>query len=157
MACRPLVSTIFKTRYAFQIPRLKRDIYSRQWVPARLRSSSLLYVASGITSVGMFLMIFTTNLGALYGIGAVVGAGIGLFLSSNWALANQLAPPDQAGRFLGLTNLATAGSAALARLQGPAVDFLNGLQPDAWIGYKGVFLFGGICIAASGWLLRKVR
>jgi MFS family permease len=105
----------------------------------------------------MLLMSFTMDLRGLYLSGSIVGAGIGLFLTSNWALANRIAPLDQAGRFLGLTNLATAGAAALARLEGPAVDLLNSAFPGEWLGYKGIFLFGCVCIALSTWFLSKVR
>ncbi len=66
-------------------------------------------------------MLLATDVRGLTVFGSVVGAGIGLFLTSNWALANRLAPSEEAGKFLGLTNLATAGSGALARLEGPAL------------------------------------
>jgi MFS family permease len=104
----------------------------------------------------MLLMVTTRDLAGLFAIGSLVGAGIGLFLASNWTLANQLAPPSAAGRYLGLTNLATAGSAALARLEGPAVDALNALRPDAWLGYQAMFAFGVACIVLSAWFLGKV-
>jgi MFS family permease len=89
--------------------------------------------------------------------GCLVGAGIGLFLSSNWTLANRLAPEGQSGKFLGLTNLATAGSAAVARLQGPAVDYLNHAHPGEWIGYRGVFIFGALCVLASAVFLTRIQ
>jgi MFS family permease len=88
--------------------------------------------------------------------GSILGAGIGLFLTSNWALANSLAPRDEAGKYLGFTNLATAGSAAIARLEGPALDWLNAAWPGAWIGYKGLFIAGALGILLSVFLLRKI-
>jgi MFS family permease len=123
----------------------------------RLGAKRLLYFSSALGGSGMLLMSFTTDLRGLYSSGIIVGAGIGLFLTANWALANRIAPSDQAGRFLGLTNLATAGAAALARLEGPVVDILNSAYPGEWWGYRGIFLFGSICIALSTWLLSKVR
>jgi MFS family permease len=117
----------------------------------------LLFAASGLAALGMMLMVLTTDLRGLYLIGSIVGAGIGLFLTCNWALANGIAPPAEAGRFLGLTNLATAGAAALARLEGPGVDLLNAARPEAWWGYKGVFVFGALCILLSTWFLTKVK
>jgi MFS family permease len=123
----------------------------------RLGAKRLLYFSSALAGSGMLLMSLTTDLRGLYSSGIIVGAGIGLFLTSNWALANQLAPLTQAGRFLGLTNLATAGAAALARLEGPVVDILNSAYPGEWLGYKGIFLLGSVCIALSTWFLSKVR
>jgi hypothetical protein len=49
----------------------------------------------------------------------------------------------------GLTNLAMAGSGALARLEGPALDWLNGLWPSQWVGYIWLFVFGAGCILFS--------
>jgi MFS family permease len=123
----------------------------------RLGAKRLLYLSSALGGSGMLLMAFTTDLRGLYASGIIVGAGIGLFLTSNWALANRIAPLHQAGKFLGLTNLATAGAAALARLEGPFVDILNSAQPGEWWGYKGVFLWGSVSIALSTWFLSKVR
>jgi MFS family permease len=82
---------------------------------------------------------------------------MGLFLTSNWALANSLAPQGEAGKYLGLTNLATAGAAAFARLEGPILDGLNAAWPEEWIGYRGLFIFGALCMLLSLFLLRKIH
>jgi MFS family permease len=88
--------------------------------------------------------------------GSVLGLGIGLFLTANWALLNELAPAAEAGKFMGLTNLATAGAGALGRLEGPLIDLLNHARPGAWWGYSGLFLMGAVSIAVSALLLTKV-
>src|SRR5574342_671934 len=110
-----------------------------------------------MTSSGMMVIIIARDMPGLMSFGGVLGAGIGLFLTANWALANKLAPGDEAGKFLGLTNLATAGSGALARLEGPALDWLNGLWPGQWAGYTWLFVFGAVCILFSMFLLRKIN
>ena len=102
-------------------------------------------------------MLLATDMRGLMIFGSVLGAGIGLFLTSNWALANSLAPQEEAGKYLGLTNIATAGSAALSRLEGPALDWLNAAWPGAWVGYKGLFVFGAVCMLLSLFLLRKIH
>jgi hypothetical protein len=76
---------------------------------------------------------------------------------ANSALANQLAPGEEAGKFLGLTNIATTGLAAIARLEGPAIDWLNGLHPGQWLGYTGMFAFGALCMVLSVFLLGKIN
>jgi MFS family permease len=86
-----------------------------------------------------------------------VGVGIGLFLTSNWALVNKLAPLAEAGIFLGLTNLATAGSGAMGRLLGPVIDLLNNANPGAFVGYTTMFIFGAICTGGSALLLSRVK
>jgi MFS family permease len=79
-----------------------------------------------------------------------------MFFSSNWALANDLAPAAEAGKFLGLTNLATAGAGALGRLEGPFIDIFNNAQPGQWLGYSLLFSLGAVCILLSTLLLAKV-
>jgi len=126
------------------------------WLTDKYGAKRILAIGTYIASAGMFLMLFATDMRGLIVFGSILGAGIGLFLTSNWSLANALAPQKEAGKYLGLTNLATAGSAALSRLEGPALDWLNAAWPGAWIGYKGLFIFGGLCIFLSVFLLRKI-
>jgi MFS family permease len=126
------------------------------WLTDKYGAKLILVIGSLTAAAGMFLMLFATNMGGLRVFGSVLGAGLGLFLTSNWALATSLAPADEAGKYLGLTNLATAGSAALARLEGPLLDWLNSAWPGAWIGYKGLFIFGAVCMILSVFLLRKI-
>jgi MFS family permease len=102
-------------------------------------------------------MLLAADMRGLLLFGSVLGAGIGLFLTSNWALANSLAPQEEAGKYLGLTNVATAGAAALSRLEGPVLDWLNAAWPGAWIGYRGLFLFGAVCMLLSVFFLRKIH
>ncbi len=127
------------------------------WLTDRYGAKRILYVGTCLAASGMTLMLLAKNVTGLTIFGSLLGAGIGLFLTANWALANRLAPKAEAGKFLGLTNLATAGSGALARLEGPALDFLNSSAPGAWIGYKGLFVFGALCILVSMYFLGKIE
>lgn len=127
------------------------------WLSDRYGAKRILHVATVVSAAGILLMLLAADMRGLLIFGGVLGAGIGLFLTSNWALANSLAPEAEAGKYLGLTNLATAGSGALARLEGPALDWLNAVWPGEWIGYKGLFIFGGLCILASILMLRKIE
>jgi MFS family permease len=127
------------------------------WLTDKFGAKRILYLASFLAAVGMLLMLIPRDMPGLMLFGGVLGAGIGLFLTANWALANKLAPGEEAGKFLGLTNLATAGSGALARLEGPALDWLNGLWPGHWVGYLWLFVFGAVCILASMFLLGKIN
>ncbi len=113
-------------------------------------------VAGGLGAAGALLLIRVQSPQQLLLAGAVLGAGIGLFMTANWALANELAPAGDAGKFLGLANLATAGAGALGRLEGPLIDVLNNARPGAWLGYTLLFGLGAVCILASTGLLLKV-
>jgi MFS family permease len=126
------------------------------WLTDKYGAKRILFIGTFIAAAGMFLMLFARDMRGLIIFGTVLGAGIGLFLTSNWALANSLAPREEAGKYLGLTNIATAGAAALSRLEGPVLDWLNAAWPGAWIGYKGLFVFGALCMLLSLFLLRKI-
>jgi MFS family permease len=127
------------------------------WLSDTYGPKRILVVGTLIAAAGMLLMLLATDMRGLTIFGSVLGAGIGLFLTSNWALANSLAPQEEAGKYLGLTNLATAGAAALSRLEGPILDWLNSIWPGAWVGYKGLFIFGALCMSLSIFFLRRIH
>jgi MFS family permease len=127
------------------------------WLGDRLGHKQVTYLACLVGGAGCFLLLWANTPGRLLAFGIIFGIGIGLFLTANWALANELAPPAEAGKFLGLTNLATAGAGAIGRLEGPFIDLLNNARPGAWWGYAGLFLAGTVCITISALLLTKVK
>jgi len=127
------------------------------WLSDRFGSKPILYAASMLVGVGMVLCRLAQTSTILVLFGSVLGAGIGLFLTASWALSNRLAPVDQAGKFLGLTNLATAGAGALSRLEAPLIDLGNGARPGLWVGYTGMFLFGTVCAILSMIMLSRIK
>jgi Na+/melibiose symporter-like transporter len=106
---------------------------SERWGRKRLAM-----VACALAATGMGLLVVLRSPAALGGLGAMIGVGMGIFASVNWAWATDLVPQAEAGKYLGFSNLATAGSAAVARLLGPFVDLLNRWTPSA--GYSMVFV-----------------
>jgi Na+/melibiose symporter-like transporter len=83
-------------------------------------------VAAGIMgATGTALLLFSHRYEFILGCGGIIGISAGAFMSTNWALATDLALGGEEARYMGLTNLATAGGAALARLIGPAIDYFN--------------------------------
>jgi MFS family permease len=126
------------------------------WLGDRLGHACMHTIAGGIASLGCLLMLFARTPTNLLIFGSVVGIGIGLFLTANWALASLLAPPGEAGKFLGLTNLATAGSAAVGRLAGPLIDLGNHARPGAYLGYTRLFLCASACTLRSIFIIRRV-
>ena len=113
-------------------------------------------ITSGLLgAAGVLVIFFATGYGIIIAGGVIIGIGTGAFMSSNWALATDLVPGGEEARYLGLTNLATAGGAALARLIGPVIDYFN--HYGAGIGYQVML---GTCFAyfvAGSLLLLKIR
>jgi MFS family permease len=110
------------------------------WLCDRFGRKPLHVVAALLVAGGSLLMITAHSPTAVLLCGSIIGAGAGVFITSNWALATDLAPQAEAGKFLGLTNLATAGAGALSRFTGPALDWLNNLQPGRFMGYTALFI-----------------
>ena len=127
------------------------------WLSDRSGPEKLMNAAMLITAVGGFILVFVQDMKMLMVVAAFIGAGMGLYLTSNWTMAVKLAPPDQAGRFLGLTNLATAGASALGRFEGPLIDFANQLTPGAFWGYKAMFFFCFICSLISYFVFHQLK
>jgi Na+/melibiose symporter-like transporter len=91
--------------------------------------------------VGIVILFLTRSYTGTLVCGGLLGLSAGAFLSTNWALATDLVPAGEEARYLGLTNIATAGAGALARLIGPVIDFFNTRQPG--LGYSIMLL---VCI-----------
>jgi MFS family permease len=117
-----------------------------------------LNIGSGLLAgVGIFLLIFVTDVRSLYLVGAVIGMATGIFVSVNWALATDLIPAEKAGLYLGLSNLATAGAAAVSRLAGPLIDGLNALRPGAYLGYPAMFILASASALLGALLMFRIR
>jgi MFS family permease len=127
------------------------------WIGDRFGHKRVQYAAAGIGALGCLLLLLAKDSTTLLIYGGITGVGIGLFITANWALLSRLAPLAEAGVYLGLTNLATAGSGAVGRLMGPAIDALNNANPGAYNGYSAMFIFGAVCTASSAVLLAKVK
>ncbi|MGD0707403.1 MAG: MFS transporter [Anaerolineaceae bacterium] len=116
-----------------------------------------IHIISGyIGALGAILLIFAATPIELILYGSVMGMGLGIFMSTNWAMANQMAPTAEAGKYMGLTNLATAGSAAVARLEGPMIDGFNNAAPGLLIGWTVLFAISAVLMVCSSLAMRNV-
>jgi MFS family permease len=113
------------------------------WLNDRFSPRLMTILSAVVSAVGYVLISTARNRIQLIGYGAVLGIGMGVFLTTNWTLANLLAPSEEAGKYVGLTNIATAGSSALGGLMGPIIDRLNIVSPGNFYGYTFLFLVGG--------------
>jgi MFS family permease len=83
-----------------------------------------------ITALGLIGIALSPSVNVATVAGGVLGLGVGIFFSVNWALLSDDIPPGQGARAYGLANIATAGASALAGLFGPVVDIANAHFPD---------------------------
>ncbi|MBN1247890.1 MAG: MFS transporter, partial [Anaerolineae bacterium] len=93
------------------------------WLADRFGKRLLVAVAGAVAAVGIAVILLVPTIPALYLAGSLIGAAMGLFYSANWALGTEIVPPKEAGRYLGLSNVAGAGAGAIgAYIGGPIAD-----------------------------------
>jgi Na+/melibiose symporter-like transporter len=100
-------------------------VYPAGYLSDRIGRKPILVSAGLIGATGISVIFFAPAYEYVIIGGALQGIAGGAFMSPNWALATDLVPKSEEARYLGLANLATAGGAALARLIGPVIDFVN--------------------------------
>lgn len=99
------------------------------WLSRVISKKKILLVSGVIAALGTALLlaaIYLHSMSLIYLGGILLGSAAGLFYPTNWAVGTLLIPPDQAGRYLGVSNLAGAGAGMIgAGIGGPLVDNLN--------------------------------
>jgi Na+/melibiose symporter-like transporter len=116
-------------------------VYPAGQLSDRLGRKPIVIFSGFIGILGIAVLFFTRTYAGILVCGGLLGISSGAFLSTNWALATDLVPAGEEARYLGLTNIATAGAGALARLTGPVIDFFNVQQSG--LGYSVMLL---ICV-----------
>jgi len=93
------------------------------WLTDKFGKKPLIILSAVLAAVGTFVAIAVPNLTVISIGGCFIGAAIGLFYASNWALGTDIVKKEQAGQFLGISNLAGAGAGAIgAYIGGPIAD-----------------------------------
>lgn len=122
----------------------------------RIGRKRLVGVSALVAAAGTLLLLMVRELPLVIAAGSIIGAGAGTFMSTNWALGTDLAPPDEAGRYLGISNLAGAGAGIVGTgIGGPMADQFNGLRPG--LGYLVIFGLYGILFLLSAVALTRVK
>lgn len=105
----------------------------------RYGKKRLIAAACVIGAVGSTLLIFAPSLPWIFAFGLIVGVSLGTFLSVDWAFMTDLIPKAEAGRYMGVSNIATASAGLIARpLLGPIIDAFNNNRSSA-VGYRVMF------------------
>jgi MFS family permease len=130
-------------------------VFPAGYLADRIGRKRLMIVSGVGATIGGFLFPFSHSLAELMIYGGIVGLSAGIFISVGWAMATDLVPREEAGRYLGISNLATAGGSAAARLGGPIIDSVNATHPG--LGYTVVFLANGMLFLLATISVLKIR
>ena len=121
------------------------------WLSDRFGQKRLISLSGFLAASGTVVVLFTIwlpDIKLIYIAGSILGLATGLFVTTNWALGTRLAPPKEAGRYLGLSNLAGAGAGMVGSgIGGPIADYLNASLPG--LGYFVIFAGYGILFLLS--------
>ncbi len=122
----------------------------------KLGKKKLVAYAGLIAFTGTMLLLFSRNRPLVIVSGCIIGLDTGTFMASNWAMGMDLVPKAQAGKYLGISNLAGAGAGIVgAGIGGPMADFFNLQQPG--LGYLVIFAIYGMLFLFSAVTLVKVK
>lgn len=132
---------------------------SSGWLSDKLGHKRLVIFSGIAASLGTLIIILTTNLIIIYVGGCIIGVATGFFFTANWALGTELVPKKEAGRYLGISNLAGAGAGAVgAYIGGPVADFFTINVPEVpGLGYVLLFAIYGILFLLSAAALTQVK
>lgn len=122
----------------------------------RIGRKRLVGLSGLVAAGGTLLLLFSTSIPLALVSGCIIGLGGGTFMATNWALGTDLVPPREAGRYLGISNLAGAGAGIVgAGIGGPMADWFNALSPG--FGYLVIFALYGALFLLSTLALTRVR
>jgi len=132
---------------------------SSGWLSDKFGHKRLVTFSGIVASLGTLIIILTTNLNIIYVGGCIIGVATGFFFTANWALGTELVPKKEAGRYLGISNLAGAGAGAVgAYIGGPIADFFTIRVPEVpGLGYVLLFAIYGILFLLSAAAITQVK
>ena len=129
------------------------------WLADRLGRKPLVAASGILAALGTLVALLSLNLNMIYIGACLIGAATGLFFAANWALGTDIVPREEAGRYLGIANLAGAGAGAVgAYIGGPIADFFTANVPGIpGLGYVLLFAIYGLLFLFSVAALTRVK
>ena len=129
----------------------------------RVGRRRVIVISAVCGALSFFLMFLATSLTEVVLFAVPAALCFGGVVSVDWAFMADLAPRRKAGKFLGFSNLATAGAQAAApTILGPVIDLVNAHSAGAGGapgtgGYRVLFVTGALFFIAGALVLRRVR
>lgn len=132
---------------------------SSGWLTDRVGRKRLVALSGVAAAVGVLVLVLAPNVTVIYVGGCIIGAATGTFFTANWALGTDIVPKGEAGRYLGISNLAGAGAGAVGGyIGGPIADYFTVHVPQSpGLGYLLIFAIYGILFLLSAFVLSQVQ
>jgi MFS family permease len=123
----------------------------------RVGRKPVIWVSCGIGAVGLAVVASAPSLPVAY-VGALLyGVSAGIFLAVDWALMTDIIPKASSGRYMGLSNVATASAGVLAvAIGGTLMDSVGGPTGDG-SGPRAALWMGVVLLGIGAALLWPVN
>ncbi|HEX2911409.1 MAG TPA: MFS transporter [Chloroflexia bacterium] len=138
------------------------SVFPAAWLSDKIGRKKLVIVSCLLGIIATLCMSTTRDMTWVIIWGSLLGIATGSFNSIDWALATDLIPRGSAGRFMGISNLAGAGSQALAALLGGSLrDGFNALGETFLhvknVGYTALFIAAALYFVLGIYFLLGVK
>ncbi len=141
--------------FTFSVIAVAGMVLPAGYLSDRIGRKALNVVAALLGATGIIIIMSSPQYETILWAAGIIGIGMGIFNSTNWALATDFAPAEEGARYLGVANMATSGGAVLARAIGPVIDFFNGQATNR--GYDFMLWACIIYFIAGALLILRVR
>ncbi len=122
----------------------------------RLGRKPVIYAACLVAGSGMAIVAAAPSIPFVIAGATLFGAGSGMFLAVDWALMTDIIPKASSGRYMGISNVATATAGIFSLLTGGyLMDRVNELLGRG-VGPRAAFVLAVLYFAIGAVLLRPV-
>jgi len=122
----------------------------------RISKKQVLYATCALLSVTVVWFLFVKSLALVYLAAAIFGATWGAFMAVDWALAANLVPQKEAGRYMAIWHLAFTVPQVIAPIVGPLADKVNRIYGHG-LGWRFAFSFILLYLIIGVLALRFIR
>jgi MFS family permease len=129
------------------------------WLADKIGKKKIIFASGLIAFTATVLIALTSSMSIIYVGGALLGISTGLFYTSSWALGTEIVPKVDAGKYLGIANLAGAGAGAIgAYIGGPIADNITiSTGNNASLAYMILFLIYAALFLSSAFVLFGIK
>lgn len=126
-------------------------------VSDRIGRKKVIYASCAIGALGLGIVAAAPTLTIAYLGAAIYGVSAGIFLAVDWALMTDIIPKASSGRYMGLSNVATASAGVFALAFGGTIMDLVGGMEELGIGPRSALILGVALLLIGAVLLRPVN
>ena len=122
----------------------------------RFGRKRVIYVSCAVGAVGLAIVVVAPSVPVALVGAAFVGVSSGIFLAVDWALLTDIIPKATTGRYMGISNVATASSGIVALVAGGLILDVVNVTVEFGLGPRAALAFGIVSYLIGALLLRPV-